>query len=203
MALNFDNYLVRDEVDQSLILHLVDANGDPVTTADHNTAGLSIQYLIPGAAAVVTVTPASLAAIDTAHADGGIKHLFKGLYRFDLPDAAAVGTPRGILFGVSSTSLFKTRPLWVPVFDTAPTDAALTLAQIFQQIEAGDLTTITAPADKSNIRWKQQGGLPLTDLDINPSTGVWSAKDFDGTTEVASGTITSPSDLPITEVEAD
>ena len=76
-----------------------DTNGKPETGVVHTTSGMDLKYRRTGAAAVA-ITEASLAALTTAHTDGGIEEIGFGNYRFDIPDAAvATGADTCIVFG--------------------------------------------------------------------------------------------------------
>lgn len=74
---------------------LITKDGVPVTGLAFNSAGIALSYQLPNSAAVV-ITPATLAAITTAWASGGFKEIdsakFPGLYRMDLPAAAAAAS---------------------------------------------------------------------------------------------------------------
>lgn len=76
----------------------------PYASLTSATAGLALSYR-KGNGAVVAITESDLAAIDSAHSDGGIKHSFGGLYRLDLPDAAIPTTENEVTtFGGTATS---------------------------------------------------------------------------------------------------
>ena len=78
--------------DVSVRIKIIDAtDGSPETAVEHNSAGIDLWYRREGAAQT-SITEAALAALTTAHTDGGIEHIGDGYYRLDLPDAAfAVG----------------------------------------------------------------------------------------------------------------
>lgn len=77
-------------INQSVTVVARDDAGAPVTGKIHSD--FTIAYRKGVAGAMVDVTPATLAAVTTAHADGGVKELnattAPGAYRIDLPDAA-------------------------------------------------------------------------------------------------------------------
>lgn len=60
----------------------------PVESVTASTTGLSLWYALGGQGAVTAISPVNLAAVTTAHTDGGLKHRDDGCYRLDLPDAA-------------------------------------------------------------------------------------------------------------------
>jgi hypothetical protein len=78
----------KGSTDRSVILRIIDsADGTPETGVLYNTAGIDLWYRREGAAKT-SITEATLAALTTAHADGGFLHVSDGTYRLDLPDAA-------------------------------------------------------------------------------------------------------------------
>jgi len=84
-------------VDQSVVIRIVDStDGTPETGVVFNTAGIDLQYRRELAASVA-ITEATLAALTTAHSDGGFLHIGNGYYRLDLPDAAVASGVSGCL----------------------------------------------------------------------------------------------------------
>jgi hypothetical protein len=78
----------KGSTDRSVILRIIDsADGTPETGVLYNTSGIDLWYRREGAAKT-SITEATLAALTTAHADGGFLHVSDGTYRLDLPDAA-------------------------------------------------------------------------------------------------------------------
>jgi len=91
--------------DQSTVIRIADStDGTPEESVDENTSGLALWYRRE-AAAKVSVTPAALAALTTAHADGGIEHIDDGYYRVDLPDAAVAAGVAGVQVGGTATGM--------------------------------------------------------------------------------------------------
>lgn len=92
--------ITKGATDQSTVIKIVDsADGTPETGVTSATAGLDLQYRREGAAAVA-LTESDLAAVDSAHSDGGMIHIGAGYYRVDLPDAAvATGADGVLVFG--------------------------------------------------------------------------------------------------------
>ncbi len=84
----------------SIELEIIDdTDGTPETGVVWNTAGIDLQYRRDGAASTA-ITEATLAALTTAHTDGGFLHIGNGVYRFDLPDAAcATGVDKVVIHG--------------------------------------------------------------------------------------------------------
>lgn len=78
----------KGSTDRSVLLRIIDsADGTPETGVVFNTSGIDLWYRREGAAKT-SLTEATLAALTTAHADGGFLHVGDGYYRLDLPDAA-------------------------------------------------------------------------------------------------------------------
>lgn len=78
----------KGTTDYGATIRIVDSDGHtPETAVEHNTSGIDLWYRRQGAAKV-SLTEVALAALTTAHTDGGIEHIGDGYYRLDLPDAA-------------------------------------------------------------------------------------------------------------------
>lgn len=83
--------------DVSVVIRIVDStDGTPETGVVFNTSGIDLEYRRELAASV-DITEATLAALTTAHADGGFLHIGNGYYRLDLPDAACAAGATGVL----------------------------------------------------------------------------------------------------------
>lgn len=89
--------VVAGTTDVSAIIRIVDStDGTPETGVVYNTSGIDIRYRRDGATDTA-ITEATLAALDTAHSDGGFLHIGNGYYRIDLPDAACASGANGVL----------------------------------------------------------------------------------------------------------
>ncbi len=78
----------KGSTDRSVCIRIIDStDGTPETGVVFNTSGIDLWYRREGAA-VSSITEATLAALTTAHSDGGFLHVSHGYYRLDLPDAA-------------------------------------------------------------------------------------------------------------------
>lgn len=89
--------VVAGTTDVSAIIRIVDStDGTPETGVVYNTSGIDIRYRRDGATDTA-ITEATLAALDTAHSDGGFLHIGNGYYRIDLPDAACASGVNGVL----------------------------------------------------------------------------------------------------------
>ena len=74
--------------DQSVEVRVLDStDGSPEAAFAHDTAGIALWYRREGGAKT-TITPAALAALTTAHTDGGVEYISDGYVRIDVPDAA-------------------------------------------------------------------------------------------------------------------
>jgi hypothetical protein len=84
-------------IDVSVVIRIIDStDGTPELGVVFNSAGIDLQYRREGAANVA-ITEVTLAALTTAHADGGFLHIGNGYYRLDLPDAACAAGVQGVL----------------------------------------------------------------------------------------------------------
>jgi hypothetical protein len=80
--------VTKGSTDRSVRVKIIDStDGTPETGVVFNTAGIDLWYRRE-LAARVAITEATLAALTTAHTDGGFLHISDGVYRLDLPDAA-------------------------------------------------------------------------------------------------------------------
>jgi hypothetical protein len=78
----------KGAANRSVTLRIIDStDGTPETGVVFNTSGIDLWYRRESSAKV-SITEATLAALTTAHTDGGFLHISDGEYRLDLPDAA-------------------------------------------------------------------------------------------------------------------
>lgn len=96
MAATAVSGILQGTTDVSVVFELRNTS-DNLETLAKVAANMTIRYWRP-IGSVTTITPNDLAAVTTAHNDGGVKELdstnMKGQYRLDLPDAAtASGAP--------------------------------------------------------------------------------------------------------------
>lgn len=95
--------VLKGSTDRSVTLRCLDSTtGAPKTDVVFNTAGINLWYRREGAA-LTSITEATLAALTTAHADGGFLHVSDGVYRLDLPDAAFASGANYVDFGGAVT----------------------------------------------------------------------------------------------------
>lgn len=78
--------------------------GAPVGAFDHSTSGIDLEYRREGAVST-DITEASLAALTTAHTDGGVEYIGNGYFRLDLPDAACAAGVTGVLIHGTATGV--------------------------------------------------------------------------------------------------
>lgn len=89
--------ILAGTTDVSVVIRIIDsADGTPETGVVFNTSGIDLQYRRELAASVA-ITEATLAALTTAHSDGGFLHIGNGYYRLDLPDLACAAGATGVL----------------------------------------------------------------------------------------------------------
>lgn len=80
--------VTKGSTDRSVSLSIIDStDGTPENAVVYNTSGIDLWYRREGAARTA-VTEVTLAALTTAHTDGGFLYVSDGEYRLDLPDAA-------------------------------------------------------------------------------------------------------------------
>ena len=97
--------ITPDATDQSTVVRFVDStDGTPETGVTEATAGLALWYRREGGLKVA-ITPVALAALNTAHTDGGVEHISDGYVRIDAPDAAFVTGATGVAIGGSATGM--------------------------------------------------------------------------------------------------
>jgi hypothetical protein len=73
--------ILAGTVDVSVVIRIIDStDGTPETGVVFNTAGIALEYRRELAASVA-ITEATLAALTTAHSDGGFLHIGNGYYR--------------------------------------------------------------------------------------------------------------------------
>lgn len=113
----------KGSVDRSVDIYIIDdANGTPETGVAFDTTGIDLKYRRDLSAAV-SITEATLAALTTAHTDGGFKEIGFGVYRLDLPDAAwATGADHVTIFGTVTGMIVL--PVTVQLVDFDPEDGA-------------------------------------------------------------------------------
>lgn len=91
--------------DISVVMRAIDStDGTPETGFDHATAGIDLKYRREGAANV-DITEAALAALTTAHTDGGVEQIGNGYFRLDLPDAAVAAGVKGVMVHGTATGM--------------------------------------------------------------------------------------------------
>jgi hypothetical protein len=132
--------------DQSVHVHMSAADGTDKT--DLVAATMTVKYN-RGNGALVTVTLLSdLAAIDSAHSDGGVKHVQGGDYRIDLPDAAWVA-------GVTAVRVYVTG-----------TDAVQTAGAKEVELRVDPLATDDARIPEDGIASAAQMGIPAGETPV-------------------------------------
>jgi len=106
----------KDSTDQSVVIRIIDDTaGTPENAVVWNTAGIDLWYRREGAVKV-SITEATLAALDAAHSDGGFLFIGDGYYRLDLPDAAVATGADGVMVGGTVTGMIVIG-CYVPLVD--------------------------------------------------------------------------------------
>lgn len=135
----------KGSTDRSVTIRIIDStDGTPETGVVFNTSGIDLWYRREGAAKV-SITEATLAALTTAHTDGGFLHISDGSYRLDLPDAAFATGANHVDIGGTVTGMVVIGGR-VRLVDYDPEDA----------VRAGLTALPNAAADAA-------GGLPISD----------------------------------------
>jgi hypothetical protein len=114
----------KGSTDQSVVIRIIDSSdGTPETGVEHNSAGIDLWYRREGETKT-SITEVALAALDSAHSDGGIEHIGDGYYRLDLPDAAvAAGSgENGVMVGGTVTGMIVIGT-YIPLVDYDPYDS--------------------------------------------------------------------------------
>ncbi len=97
--------VTKGSTDRSVVVEIIDStDGTPETGVVFNTSGIDLWYRREGAA-VTSITEATLAALTTAHTDGGFLAIANGSYRLDLPDAAFATGANYVDFGGTVTGM--------------------------------------------------------------------------------------------------
>ena len=121
-----------------------DTDGTPETGVVYNTSGIDMWYRREGAAKS-SITEATLAALTTAHTDGGFLHISNGVYRLDVPDAAFATGVDGVQIGGTVTGMVVFAPY-----------VELTDVDLYDGVRGGMTALPNAAADAA-------GGLPISD----------------------------------------
>ena len=97
----------KGSTDQSTVIRILDSTTFlPETAVEYDTAGIDLWFRREQETKT-SITEAALAALDSAHSDGGIEHIGDGYYRLDMPDAAcAAGSgENSVQFGGTVTGM--------------------------------------------------------------------------------------------------
>jgi hypothetical protein len=131
------NYrVIAGATDVSVVIRIIDsADGTPETGVISATTGLALEYR-RSLSASVGLTESDLAALTTAHSDGGMKHIGNGYYRVDVPDAAFAAGAAGCLIHGTATGMIV-----VGAFvhlDPVPSNVLQWNSQAMQAAEVGN-----------------------------------------------------------------
>jgi len=153
----------KGSTDQSTVIRILDSTTFlPENAVEHNTAGIDLWWRREQETKTVIVE-AALAALDTAHADGGIELIGDGYYRLDLPDAAVAagagensvqigGTVTGMIVIGNEHALFDCDPYnAINMGMSALPNAAANAAGGMPTSAAGGLALDTIGADTAAI----------------------------------------------------
>ena len=134
----------KGSVDRSVDVYIIDStDGTPETGVVFNTAGIDLNYR-RDLSAVVAITEATLAALTTAHTDGGFLTIGFGTYRLDVPDAAwATGADHVTIFGTVTGMIVL--PQTIQLVDYDPESAASLGLTNLDAAVSGRMATYTQP----------------------------------------------------------
>jgi hypothetical protein len=147
----------KGATDESVTIRIVDdTTGLAETGVTSATAGLALFYHRDSSASA-TITASPLDDINSAHSDGGIKHIASGYYRLDVPDAAFASqtTIDGVLVGGSVTSMVI-YGTYVPLTSDDPTNIASLVTVHPGSVVSANLQLIndvTLTGDGSTSSW--------------------------------------------------
>lgn len=165
----------------SVDVYIVDStDGTPETGVLFNTSGMDLEYRREGAAAV-NVTEVTLAALTTAHTDGGFLEIGHGYYRFDVPDAAfASGALSVSVQGTVTGMVVLPQTIQLTAFDMDT--AAATMRG----------TDNAATEAKQDIIDTNVDAILVDTNDLQTNQGNWlTATGFATPTNITAGTITT------------
>ena len=113
----------KGSLNVSVDVYIIDSTtGVPELGVLFNTAGIDLEYR-RDVSAVVDITEVTLAALTTAHTDGGFLEIGHGYYRLDVPDAAfATGASKVTIQGTVTGMIVL--PIAIQLVDFDPEDAA-------------------------------------------------------------------------------
>jgi hypothetical protein len=200
----FDFEVNAGATDQSIWLRALATDGTPATTIAYNSAGIDLWYQRTRGTKV-SITEATLAAVDSIHADGGFIHVGDGIARLDLPDAAvAAGAPAVVVGGSATGVVFV--PAVVRILPADPLRKNTALSEfVFNMYDgATDPPTLKDDIDAANVvvRRRIDGG-SLTTGTISGITNLgggqyscdFAAADRNGTTVYVEFSSTDPNVL--------
>ena len=103
--MSLQDIITKGSTDRSVTIRIIDStDSSPETAVEYDTSGIDLWYRREGAVKT-SITEAALAALTTAHADGGIEHIADGIYRLDLPDAAFATGAEHVDYGGTITGM--------------------------------------------------------------------------------------------------
>lgn len=166
--------VLKGSTDRSVTVRIIDStDGTPETGVVFDTSGIDLWYRREGAA-LTSITEATLAALTTAHTDGGFLHIANGVYRLDLPDAAFATGANYVDFGGTVTGMVviggRVRLVDVNIEDTVR--AGLTALPNAAAEAAGGLYTRGTGAGQIN---QPANGMVDTNVVRNAGTAITAA----------------------------
>ena len=163
--------------DVSINLSIIDStDGTPETGVVFDTTGIDLWYRRETEVST-DITEATLAALTTAHTDGGFLHINDGVYRLDLPDAACATGVTGVQIGGTVTGMVVLGP-YIELVSYDPYDTVrLGLTALPNAIPqaAGGLITSTAGSLNLDAMNTNINDIETDTADMQPKLGAPSA----------------------------
>lgn len=180
--------VLKGSTNVSVDVYIIDStNGTPELGVLFNTAGIDLEYRRE-LAAVVNITEATLAALTTAHADGGFLEIGHGLYRLDVPDAAfATGVETVSIQGTVTGMIVVPQTIQLVDFDPETSMAAL-VDLIWDEVLTGGTHNVSNSAGRRLRQLQEAGGYTGGHVFIDTVNGAA------GTTNFENGVETNPTD---------
>ena len=174
----------KGATDRSVIMRAIDStDGTPETGFAYNTSGIDLWYRREGGS-VVSITEATLSAVDSAHSDGGVIHIRDGYFRLDAPDAAFATGANSVMFGGTATGMI-----------IIGTEIQLVNYNPEDGVRLGLTALPNAAADAA-------GGLPISDAGALDLDTLLTRLDAAISTRLASANYTAPNNSGITDIKA-
>lgn len=155
--------IMKGSTDRSVTIRIIDAtDGLPEEgVVSGVTVGIALWYRREGGAKVA-ISDTNLAALTTAHTDGGLKHVDDGYYRLDLPDAAYATGANHVQVGGTVTGMVVLGGRVKLIDANLENATSLGLSRIDAAISSR-MATFTLPPNFALMSIDGEGKVVLTD----------------------------------------